>query len=84
MEAPEQALSLLRALHKNTRHRFWAESLSLADAVFTAHPFKSHRDTTDRYLLRLALHHQGQLLTLDAGIRPSDASERAALRVLSA
>jgi uncharacterized protein len=82
MDAPEQAIALLRALHADARHRFWADSPSAADAGFLAQPFNSHKDTTDRYLLRLAIHHHGQLLTLDAGIRACDATELAALQVL--
>jgi PIN domain nuclease of toxin-antitoxin system len=69
-------------LHRSGRHRFLAESPSLVEASFCAHPFQLHRDTTDRYLLRLAIHHDGQLLTLDAGIRPADAEERDALLLL--
>lgn len=82
MDRPEQALDLLRALHRSGRHRFLTESPSLVEASFCVHPFKSHRDTTDRYLLRLAIHHDSQLLTLDAGIRPADAEGRDALLLL--
>ena len=83
METPEQAVFLLRALHQDARHRFWADSPSLAHAAFMGNPFKSHKDTTDRYLLRLAVHHRGTLLTLDSGIRAADAAEQAALGVIS-
>jgi uncharacterized protein len=83
VDHPEQALALLRALHSDARHEFWFDTLSLADPVFQAHPFKSHRETTDRYLLRLAVDRGAKLLTLDTAMRPSDADERAALWVLS-
>lgn len=82
MERPEQAIDLLSALHRSGRHRFFAQSPSPTEAGFSIRPFKSHRDTTDRYLLRLAIHHDSQLLTLDAGIRPADAQERDALLLL--
>ena len=84
METPEQAVLLLRALHQDARHRFWADLPSPAHATFMGKPFKSHKDTTDRYLLRLAVHHRGTLLTLDSGIRAADAAEQAALGVISA
>jgi uncharacterized protein len=83
LDSPEQALGLLRALHADKRHTFWPDDLSLADSAFDLHPFHSHRETTDRYLLRLAVHRRGKLLTLDAGIKPVDVTERAALRLLS-
>lgn len=82
MDTPAQALGLLRALHQQPRHRFWADELSLADGVFAQFPFHSHRETTDRYLLRLASHKRGTLLTLDAGITPADDAERLALTLL--
>lgn len=81
---PEDALKLLRALHQDPRHEFWPDALSLADPAFATLPFHSHRETTDRYLLRLAVAQRGQLLTLDRTMRPGDAAERAALCLLSA
>ncbi len=83
VDSPEQALALLRALHDDARHVFWPDAIALADEAFRIYPFRTHRDTTDRYLLRLAAQRQGRLLTLDAGIAPADEIERAALCVLS-
>ncbi len=77
--APAEALALLRALHAESRHVFWPDELSLAADAFARVPFASHRETTDRYLLRLAVGRNGRLLTLDARIEPADAEERAAL-----
>ena len=51
LDSPEQALGLLRAVHSNTRHVFWPDDVSLADEAFNLHPFRSHRETTDRYLV---------------------------------
>lgn len=82
LDRPEQALNLLRALHREGRHEFWPDSLSLADAGFAEHPFQSYRETTDRYLLRLAAQRDGRLLTLDTGIVPADEAERGALWLL--
>lgn len=83
VDTPEQALVLLRALHAEARHAFWPDAIALADEAFRINPFRMHRETTDRYLLRLAAHRKGRLLTLDAGIAPADELERAALCVLS-
>ena len=84
LDSPEQALALLRALHAEARHSFWPDDVSLADSAFSLQPFRTHRETTDRYLLRLAVHRSGQLLTLDTGIKPADAAERGALCLLAA
>ncbi len=83
VDSPEHALTLLRALHAESRHVFWPDEIALTDEVFRIHPFRTHRDTTDRYLLRLAAHRNGQLLTLDTGIKPAEDTERAALCLLS-
>jgi hypothetical protein len=84
MDTSAQALELLRALHAEARHAFWPDALSLTDDGFKLHPFQSHKETTDRYLLRLAIHQGGRLLTMDAGIKPADDAERAALCLLAA
>ncbi len=84
MDTPAQALGLLRALHADARHEFWPDALSLVDAGFEQHPFQSHKETTDRYLLRLAMHQRGRLLTMDIGIKPADDAERATLCLLVA
>lgn len=84
MDAPADALALLRALHREKRHVFWPDEISLATAAFERFPFATHRETTDRYLLRLAMHRKGTLLTLDSAIRPADTLERSALRLLKA
>ena len=83
VDSPEHGMSLLRALHAESRHAFWPDAITLTDDAFRVHPFRSHRETTDRYLLQLAAQRKSRLLTLDAGIQPADEAERAALCVLS-
>ncbi len=73
------ALVVLRQLHAHHRHVFWPDALSLADPVFDPHGFDSHKHSTDRYLLRLAMHYGGQLATLDVGIKTKNGLEQAAL-----
>lgn len=82
LQTPDEAVALLSELHQDARHRYWAAAPSVVDVPFSAHSCVSHKDTTDRYLLRLAIHHKGKLLTLDTGIRACDATEQAALQVL--
>jgi len=77
--SPNDALVVLRQLHAHHRHVFWPDALSLVDPAFQPHGFDVHKQTTDRYLLRLAVHFGGQLATLDAGIKGKDELEQAAL-----
>ncbi|TNF62873.1 MAG: hypothetical protein EP306_02420 [Burkholderiales bacterium] len=50
-------------------HRFWPDAVSLVQAG-TLHPahLPGHRQPTDAYLLALAVHHGGRLVTLDGGV----------------
>lgn len=82
VDSPEHGLALLRALHAESRHAFWPAAITLASEAFQEHPFRSHRETTDRYLLQLAAQRKGRLLTLDAGIKPAGEVEAAALCLL--
>jgi len=77
--SPNDALVILRQLHAHHRHVFWPDALALADTAFEPHGFDVHKQTTDHYLLRLAMHYGGQLATLDAGIKAKGHLEQAAL-----
>jgi len=61
-------------------HRFWADEVSLTEAVlFDLASLTGSRQTTDTYLAGLAFHKGGRLATLDGGIvwrsvRGADAS----------
>jgi len=65
----QQAVALLEENLQDARHRFWADDVSVAKAV---QPFfkrlKGHKQVTDAYLLGLALHKKGRLVSLDRGI----------------
>ncbi len=53
-------------------HQFWPDDISLMDPQrFRRDRVQGHRQLTDLYLLALAVHHQGRLVTLDAGIATS-------------
>lgn len=59
---------LAEACHQ-PMHEFWADGLSLLDGkVFDSTRMHGPRQVTDVYLLGLAVHHQGKLVTFDAGI----------------
>lgn len=62
--APAQAIDTLRRLTMHAAHRFWPDELSLCDAL-TDLNVTGYRQITDGYLLGLAKHHRGKLVTLD-------------------
>jgi toxin-antitoxin system PIN domain toxin len=64
--SPLEALTLLTTNLNHPRHQFWADNLSLRDAV---QPFEErlvgHQQVTDAYLLGLAIQKKGKLATLN-------------------
>jgi hypothetical protein len=81
------ALDLLqKTTEANKRHRFWADDLPLsALSESIRRRLQGHRQITDAYLLALAMHHKGKLLTFDRRIlqlAPEGSVERAALEIL--
>jgi len=71
---PQQALSLLRANLQHPAHRFWPDALGVYEALSRVRPITGHNQTTDAYLLALALSRRGRLVTLDrslAGLLPA-------------
>ncbi len=53
-------------------HEFWPDDISLADAaVFEHRAMLGPKQITDRYLLALAVKHDGRLVTFDQAIRPT-------------
>lgn len=67
---PAEAIRALHITIAHPGHRFWADDLSLEEAV---RAFQSrvvgHQQVTDAYLLGLARHRKGKLATLDRSIR---------------
>ncbi|KAB2318924.1 VapC toxin family PIN domain ribonuclease [Betaproteobacteria bacterium SCN1] len=61
----DAACAILKQLCAYEGHRFWPDDLSLRSAP--ALPVSKH--LTDHYLLSLAMHRQGKLVTLDRHIR---------------
>jgi uncharacterized protein len=62
---PDLAREILNELCQHAGHHFWADELSLRN--FGPLP-SSSKHLTDHYLLSLAVHHQGILVTLDSRI----------------
>jgi len=66
---PQEAVNILEVNLKDPRHRFWTDDVSFLKAV---QPFSKrlvgHKQVTDAYLLGLALHKKGKLVSLDRGI----------------
>jgi len=83
---PVTALRLLAANLEHKAHRFWPAALDVAGALarFSGR-LAGHRQVTDAYLLALALHHRGKLVTFDGGIRDlcgPDTPSREAIEVI--
>ena len=68
---PAVVMPLLQRLLSHPDHLFWADSLSWdAAGVFWADALLQHGQITDTYLLALAVHHQGRLVSFDMRLSP--------------
>jgi len=60
---------MLQSASANRYHAFWADDISVLDAVRFHHPHvHSSRQITDLYLLGLAVKHGGRLVSFDLRI----------------
>jgi len=77
---PTDALTLLQANLAHPAHRFWADEVSLIDSLEPfAQKLVGHQQVTDAYLLGLAIHKKGKLVTMNRGVRtllPEKSPER--------
>jgi toxin-antitoxin system PIN domain toxin len=63
---PQEALRVLEENAKDSRHEFWPMELPLAEAIrLSGLNLEGHRQVTDLYLLGLASHRGGRLVTFD-------------------
>jgi toxin-antitoxin system PIN domain toxin len=79
---PQEALSLLRKIVGLKTHTFWKDDIGILHQQIPASLLVGHRQITDAYLLGLAIHHGGQLVTLDGGVSdllPSNSAHLTAL-----
>jgi len=76
---PSNALIVLKRNTELPNHRFWADSISLAEAMGRLScRLTGHQQVADAYLIALAIHNGGKLATLDAGmgqLGPAEAVE---------
>lgn len=65
----EEAIALVSSNIENPNHRFWPDDISFTEATM---PFRKriigHKQITDAYLLGLAMHRKGKLVTMDRAI----------------
>ena len=82
------ALDLLqKTTAANTNHHFWSDTLPLSKLDDTIRQcLRGHKQLTDAYLLSLAIHHRGKLVTFDRrmlALAPEGTKARDALEMLS-
>ena len=64
------ALEMLKAAtESDTNHHFWTDDLPVSALAHRWKPPLGHKQVTDAYLLSLAEHHNGALITFDQRIR---------------
>jgi uncharacterized protein len=65
----EEAIRVLRANVEHPTHQFWIDDISFIEAT---KPFRKrvigHQQVTDAYLLGLAMHRKGKLVTMDRSV----------------
>ena len=65
---PKEALCLLHKVVRLKSHTFWKDDISIADDAVPTSLLVGHRQVTDAYLLGLAIHRGGRLVTFDGGL----------------
>jgi predicted nucleic acid-binding protein len=84
--SPRDALEVLTGSLDHPAHRFWTEDIAVPDAL--AHFGRcllGRQQVTDAYLLGLAIHKKGRLVTLDAclaSLLPEKSSARLQVMLL--
>ena len=62
----ETVIEKIAAAKASKDHEFWTDDLSMTDpSKFKASTIQGHQQVTDVYLLALAVHHGGRLVTFD-------------------
>lgn len=62
--SPAEAATLLRSLVAHAHHHYWAELPGVAPEHFSR--ASGHQQVVDAYLVHLAQHHRGRVVTFDA------------------
>ena len=83
---PREALALLGQLLRIGKHEFWPDDLDFtSDPDIPVSLLMGHRQVTDAYLLGLAIHRGGRLVTLDQSVSdllPSASEHRRAVELI--
>lgn len=66
--SPQEALEWLKKITTQGRHVFWQDKISLHHSPRLTKRLMGHRQVTDLYLLALAIHYKGKLVTFDKAI----------------
>lgn len=84
--SPSEAFDLLRQIMSLKHHVYWPDDVGVLDEAVPKSLVVGHRQITDAYLLGLAIHHGGRLVTLDKGIEtllPAGSSGLGALELVA-
>jgi uncharacterized protein len=83
---PLEAIKVLSRTLQHPSHQFWKEEIGFADATrLFQERLAGHRRVTDAYLLGLALHMKGSLVTMGRGILsllPEGCAERDSIALI--
>lgn len=78
---------MLASITSQPGHQFWSDSLeTFSIPEFSNISFVGHRQVTDAYLIGLARHRKGKLVTLDQGLAAlvaDDAERKSLIEILS-
>jgi len=66
--SPIEAVALLEQFTEQPGHVFWPNILPLQHEAIPLDLVAGYKQVTDAYLLGLAVHHGGKLITFDAGV----------------
>ena len=84
--SPREAIAVLARLVQVGTHVFWPDDLDFSqEGAIPTELLVGHRQVTDAYLLGLACHRGGTLVTLDRGVAdllPRNSPHQAALEIL--
>ena len=81
--SPADALEVLSGSLTHPGHRFWNQDIGFVEATsYCAQRLLGHQQITDAYLLGLAIHKKGKLVTLDGGVAALAGEEVAAKSAL--
>lgn len=83
---PREATEMLQRVVDQKHHVFWEEDIEFVAAAVPKDLLTGHRQVTDAYLLGLAVHRGGKLVTFDRNLRallPADGSLADSLEIVS-